>query len=102
MAPNRFAVAAADWAVAVKAGTIASRNGNATVTPAPRRKVRRDNDILEMNMAATLPQLTGRDALSNPLLTDPAEPLLALSIYPAAGPYLTATLAASGSCAWWT
>jgi hypothetical protein len=36
------------------AGTIDSRNGSATVTPAPRRNVRRDNDLFVMNMAAAL------------------------------------------------
>jgi len=36
------------WAVA--AGTIASRNGNATVAPSPRRTVRRERCFLVMNM----------------------------------------------------
>ena len=49
------------------AGTIASRNGSATVTPAPRRKVRRDNDIFVMNMARSsslmLDGLPGSDLL---------------------------------------
>src|SRR5262245_46392363 len=42
---------AADWASAVAAGTIESRSGSASVTPAPRRNVRRERCFLEMNMA---------------------------------------------------
>ncbi len=52
-APNRGAGAAAVFAVAVKAGTMASRNGSATVAPMPRRNVRRGKDSLEMNIAGS-------------------------------------------------
>src|SRR5207244_4426960 len=38
----------------VCAGTIDSKNGNAIVTPAPRRKVRRERCFLVINMVALL------------------------------------------------
>src|SRR5580704_16107362 len=53
IAPNRRCGFAAVLAIAVKAGTIDSSNGSARVTPMPRRKVRRGNDILVMNMVAS-------------------------------------------------
>src|SRR5262245_3298983 len=39
------------WAIAVKAGTIASSRGRLTVAPSPRRKVRRGSDIFVTIMA---------------------------------------------------
>jgi len=48
--PRRRCGLAALFAMAVSAGTIASRNGSATVAPTPRRNVRRGNDSFEMNM----------------------------------------------------
>src|SRR4051812_8884971 len=50
--PRRETGAAALAAAADSAGTIASRNGSATVAPSPRRNVRLGNDILEINMSA--------------------------------------------------
>jgi hypothetical protein len=41
-------------AVAVSAGTMASRNGKARETPTPRKNVRRGKDIFVMNIAAIL------------------------------------------------
>src|SRR5262245_2167546 len=43
------------WASAVAAGTIASRNGNATVAPTPRKKVRLGNAVFVRNMCDLLP-----------------------------------------------
>src|SRR5215510_5920667 len=42
---------AAVWAIAVKAGTIASSRGRLTVAPSPRRNVRRGSDIFVTIMA---------------------------------------------------
>src|SRR5262245_53044906 len=42
---------AAVWAIAVKAGTIASSRGRLTVAPRPRRNVRRGSDIFVTIMA---------------------------------------------------
>src|ERR1700722_8900316 len=53
IAPNRRCGFAAVLARAVRAGTIDSSSGSARVTPTPRRKVRRGNDILVMNMVAS-------------------------------------------------
>src|ERR1700686_2814775 len=53
IAPNRRCGFAAVLAMAVNAGSIYSSNGNARVTPMPRRNVRRGNDILVMNMVAS-------------------------------------------------
>jgi hypothetical protein len=52
-APNRGAGCAAVFASAVAAGTIASRNGSASVAPIPLIIVRRDNDFLLMNISIT-------------------------------------------------
>src|SRR5688572_16269940 len=52
MAPKRFWGLAAVFAVAVEAGTMESSSGNPSVTPMPRRKVRRGSDFLVMNTAA--------------------------------------------------
>src|SRR6185503_168541 len=51
MHPRRVFGEAADCANAVAAGTIESRSGSASVTPAPRRNVRRERCFLVMNMA---------------------------------------------------
>jgi hypothetical protein len=53
-APKRFGGFAAVLAVAVKAGTIASRSGNASVAPIPRRTVRRGKAVLKMNIGRSL------------------------------------------------
>jgi hypothetical protein len=45
---------AAVFTVAVSAGAMDSRNGNAIVAPMPRKTVRRDNDIFEMNIRLLL------------------------------------------------
>src|SRR5712692_8529311 len=52
MKPRRRTGLAAVFPSAVSAGTIASSSGNATVTPKPRRNVRRGKVILLMNMSA--------------------------------------------------
>src|SRR5258708_7364390 len=44
--------------IADNAGTIAFRNGSASVTPAPRRNVRLGMDIFEMNMGLRAPSVT--------------------------------------------
>src|SRR5215208_164795 len=44
--------------MADSAGTIASRSGNATVAPTPRRNVRRGSAILVMIMCLSLPWLS--------------------------------------------
>src|SRR5688572_9522784 len=54
MAPKRFSGVAADCAMAVIAGTMASNNGSARVAPTPRRTVRRDIDFLVMNIVVIL------------------------------------------------
>src|SRR5262245_54637788 len=51
MKPARRTGVAAVLAEAVSAGIMASRRGNATPMPMPRRNVLRGNDILVMNMA---------------------------------------------------
>ena len=51
MAARRILVAAV-FASAVRAGTIASRNGSATVTPSPLRAVRRERCFCVMNIVA--------------------------------------------------
>src|ERR1700692_149578 len=68
IAPNRRCGFAAVLARAVKAGTMESSNGSARVTPMPRRKVRRGNDILVMNMVASslFFWLTGPSASGGP------------------------------------
>src|SRR5436309_14616333 len=50
---NRGFGFAAVCASAVAAGTIASRSGNASVAPAPRRIVRREMCFLDMNMVVS-------------------------------------------------
>src|SRR6185295_14292534 len=50
MAPSRVRAFAAVCASGVPAGTIDSRNGSAMVTPTPRRNVRCDRCIFEMNI----------------------------------------------------
>src|SRR4029453_4122336 len=55
MNPMRGFGFAAVWASTVHAGTIASRNGRPTATPAPRRKVRRERCFLVRNMSALRP-----------------------------------------------
>ena len=57
-APKRGGGFAAVFAMAVNAGTIASRNGSATAAPIPRRNVRRGSDSFVMNMRVTSPRLT--------------------------------------------
>src|SRR6266446_4252997 len=52
MNPQRAIGLAAVFASGVWAGTMDSRNGNATATPAPRRKVRRDKCFFVMNIGA--------------------------------------------------
>src|SRR5882724_5968276 len=52
MHPSRLFGLAAVLFKGVCAGTIDSRNGNATVTPAPRRNVRRERDFFVMNMVS--------------------------------------------------
>src|SRR6186713_2656697 len=54
MKPMRGEGAAAVCARAVPAGIIASSSGSAIVTPAPRRKVRRDKCFFVMNMCFLL------------------------------------------------
>src|SRR5436190_20615310 len=51
---NRGVGVAAVWANNVLAGTIESSSGNASETPAPRRKVRRGICLLVMNMLISL------------------------------------------------
>src|SRR4051812_26965490 len=53
IAPNRRCGFAAVFAVAVRAGTIDSSSGRARVTPIPRRKVRRGNAILVINIVVS-------------------------------------------------
>jgi hypothetical protein len=50
-APKRRGGFAAVFAVAVSAGTMASRKGSASAVPTPRRNVRRGNDSFVMNIA---------------------------------------------------
>src|SRR6267142_4321843 len=54
MHPSRLFGLAAVLLSGVCAGTIDSSSGNATVTPAPRRNVRRERCFLVMNMACYL------------------------------------------------
>src|SRR3954466_1126362 len=54
MPTNRLAGAAALNRIGVSAGTIASRNGRASATPAPRRNVRRGTCILRINMYSSV------------------------------------------------
>src|SRR5687768_3279106 len=56
---NRGFGLAAVWASAVRAGTIASRNGSAITAPAPRRIVRRGMCFLEINMVTPSPLTCG-------------------------------------------
>ena len=49
---NRGFGVAAVCASSVAAGTMASRSGRASVTPVPRRKVRREMCFFAMNMVA--------------------------------------------------
>ena len=53
-APNRLVGAAAVFAVAVRAGTIASSSGSESVAPRPRRTVRRESAVFVMNIAGSL------------------------------------------------
>src|SRR5262245_44192641 len=53
MQPSRVLGMAAVFFRGVCAGTIDSRNGNATVTPAPRKNVRRERCFLVMNIYST-------------------------------------------------
>jgi hypothetical protein len=57
MNPMRGFGLAAVWASAVQAGIIASSRGRPTVTPAPRRNVRRERCILVMNITELLLRL---------------------------------------------
>ena len=57
---------AAVRASAVRAGTIASRNGRATVTPSPFRTVRRDRCFRVMNIADPPPLTLLRNATRKP------------------------------------
>src|SRR5262245_22821427 len=57
MAPMRVFGAAAVCASAVRAGTIDSSSGSASVTPVPRRNVRRERCRLVMNISMTPPAL---------------------------------------------
>src|ERR1700730_5256050 len=66
--PNRFTGLAAVFAMADSAGTMLSRNGNASVAPMPRNTVRRGIAFLEINIA--LP-LFCRDANRLPALDRP-------------------------------
>jgi len=50
MAPKRVGRAA--WPMSLPAGSIDSRKGNASVTPAPCRNVRRDSCFLVMKFIA--------------------------------------------------
>src|ERR1700687_4038130 len=50
MKPRRLTGRAAVLAATENAGTIASSNGRGSVTPTPRRKVRRGSAILEINI----------------------------------------------------
>src|ERR1700736_4316074 len=52
--PNRFTGLAAVFAMADSAGTMLSRNGNASVAPMPRSTVRRGIAFLEINIALLL------------------------------------------------
>src|SRR5712692_336240 len=54
---------AAVWARSVRAGTIASSNGNASMVPAPRRNVRRGMCFLVMNIVDRSWQLTRSGSL---------------------------------------
>src|SRR5213079_3251994 len=58
VATNRGFGVAAVCARTVAAGTIASSSGNASVTPVPRRKVRREMCFFEMNMVSLCRSLT--------------------------------------------
>src|SRR4029453_1540249 len=55
MKPTLDGLAPVVSASAVAAGTIASRNGSATVAPTPRRNVRLGNAVLVRNMCDLLP-----------------------------------------------
>jgi len=50
ISPKRFAGFAAVLAIADRAGTMLSSNGNATAAPRPRKTVRREIAFLVMNM----------------------------------------------------
>src|SRR5262249_25869062 len=60
----------AAWAKGVWAGSIASRNGKAKVTPAPRRKVRRERCFFWMNISIKPPYALTRDQQSHELFLD--------------------------------
>src|SRR4051812_23642158 len=67
MPMKRGATFAAVLAIGVCAGTIESRKGSASVTPAPLRRVRRDTYFLVMNIdfsLAILRELTTRQGRS--------------------------------------
>ena len=61
MATNRRFDATAARASAGVDGIIASRNGNATVTPIPFRAVRRDKGLRLINMVMSLTRVRYRD-----------------------------------------
>src|SRR6185436_20547741 len=64
--PKRISGLAADCAIGVNAGTIDSRNGNATAAPIPRNMVRRERLFFIVNICVLL-KVLGRDRL-HPLL----------------------------------
>src|SRR6266850_2913438 len=64
MHPSRLFGLAAVLFKGVCAGTIDSSSGNATVTPAPRRNVRRERCLFVMNMGLISSQENEREARS--------------------------------------
>ena len=71
MHPRRVFGVAAVCASAVPAGTIDSSSGSASVTPAPRRNVRRERCFFVMNVTARVPP-SYRFIWNGTLLTMPA------------------------------